>query len=94
MHMSSAAVTKQNSCSLFSIAVEIVLLSLHSLHGFTFSAGYFCYLEGLSPLVQRCTKCHTNVLCFLGGDYCPSKHETLAQCCFNAGPTSETAGQH
>ena len=24
----------------------------------------------------------------------PSKHETLTQCCFNAGPTSETAGQH
>ena len=24
----------------------------------------------------------------------PSKLETLNQCCFNAGPTSETAGQH
>ena len=24
----------------------------------------------------------------------PSKHETSTQCCFDVGPTSETAGQH
>ena len=24
----------------------------------------------------------------------PSKHKTLTQCCFNVGPTSETANQH
>ena len=26
-------------------------------------------------------------------DWHPSKHETLTQCCFNVGPTSETAGR-
>ena len=38
-------------------------------------------------------KCYTNVLCLLGWTQ-PSKHEALNQCWFDAGPASQTVGQH
>ena len=38
-------------------------------------------------------KFYTNVLCFLGWTQ-PSKHEALSQCWFDAGPASQTVGQH
>ena len=38
-------------------------------------------------------KCYTHVLCFLGWTQ-PSKHEALNQCWFDAGPASQTVGQH
>ena len=38
-------------------------------------------------------KCYTNVLCLLGWTQ-TSKHEALNQCWFDAGPASQTVGQH
>ena len=38
-------------------------------------------------------KFYTNALCFLGWTQ-PSKHEALNQCWFDAGPASQTVGQH
>ena len=61
----------------------------------TITCSQRCFNAGTPPttLAQHLVSVAVLGLLLMTGAL-PSKHETLTQCCFNAGPTSETAGQH